>query len=275
MKSSQLHKHIKIIASTLFLIVSFNSVQAKRAPRTPNYIHDPSHWLLELPLWIPGFRGQLAYGGVDFFSGNDEAKEHERLSSKLGLEFYFTGRAMYRKNKFWFQLDAFSGTVSNTFKYTTLIGNNTKNLAKLTAQGTIPRLTIGYSVYTHRRGSLFKFEVIPYLGVRYNHIRISSDLLNNGNLLDVNPNWFEPVLGIYLPVSYKRFQLILQGDMGGINRKKTWIINSHLRYRVSKLIDVSMGWTALNIHHNRQYKNEDLALNIRLMGPNVGIGFKF
>ena len=35
-----------------------------------HYLLDSSKWSIELPLWVPGFRGQLAYGKLDFESGS-------------------------------------------------------------------------------------------------------------------------------------------------------------------------------------------------------------
>lgn len=271
----------KIICS-LFLFFFFFGISNSYADY-PNmdsvnakfYATDTRPWLIEIPIWVPGFRGQLAYGDFDFFAGDKESKEHKRINSKLGIEFYFNGRFVYQRKKLWIQLDAFSGAVSNTFQYTSLIGNNTSELVKLTSHGTIPRLSAGYSVFSYQKNHRFKFDVIPYIGLRYVNIRIKSDIFNHDDVIDVRPSWLEPVIGLYLPISYQRFRMVIQTDIGGSNRKNTWAINHHFHYRISKLIDVRLGWTLVNLHYREQFLNEDLYFNIRLLGPTAGVGFRF
>jgi len=57
-------------------------------------------WLLEIPLWVPGFRGQLSYGDIYLNTATPkDKKELERIDKDPGLEFYFVGRASFRHQK--------------------------------------------------------------------------------------------------------------------------------------------------------------------------------
>lgn len=270
---------LKVISSLFILLLSFSYSYADYpnidSVNTRFYANETRPWLFEIPIWVPGFRGQLAYGDFHFFAGDKESKEHNRIHSKLGIEFYFNGRFAYQRDKLWLQLDAFSGAVSNTFKYTSIIGNNTSELVKLTSHGTIPRFSAGYSIFSRKKNNKFKLDIIPYLGLRYINIRIKSDIFHQDDVIDVRPSWLEPVIGLYLPISYKRFKMILQTDIGGSDRKNSWAINHHFHYRISKLIDVRLGWSLVHLHYREQFLNEDLYFNIRLLGPNAGVGFRF
>ena len=108
------------------------------------YSNSDRHWLAELPIWVPGFRGQLAVASFDLTSsGTNEEKEFSRINGDPRLEFYLVGRVAVQYNKFWAQFDAFSGEVGSTFTYTSDIGNKTKQLVDVKVQGTIPRLVAG------------------------------------------------------------------------------------------------------------------------------------
>jgi len=240
------------------------------------YANNDRQWLVEIPVWVPGFRGQLAYGDFNSSStGSREEREFEQLESSASLEFYFAGRVMFQYNRLMLLLDAFSGKVGSTFTYVPNDGSNQKDLVYITAQGALPRFVLGYSVWEKPVKSNFKIELIPYLGLRYVNMRIQSDVFDSLNVIDVQPAWFEPVIGIYLPLAYKRFEMELQADLGGTKTKNSWVINNCFRYRISKLIDLQLGWTLMIINHHGNIDSEELDLRMRLFGPTAGLGFRF
>ena len=231
---------------------------------------------MEMPVWVPKFRGQFAYGDFDFSSsGNKEEREFERLEGRGGLEFYFVGRVMAQYDKLWGQIDAFSGKVGSTFTYIPLVGNNQKDLVYISATGTIPRLAAGYSVYTKSSENSFKIELIPYLGLRHVNILLQSDIFDSVNVVDLHPIWYEPVAGIYTPLNYKRFRMELQVDLGWTKTSSSWVINNRFRYRISHVIDVQLGWTFMRLNYKENIRNEALDFKIRLIGPTAGVGFRF
>ena len=234
------------------------------------------NWLIELPLWAPGFRGQLAYGDLDLSSsGTSEEREFERITGKVGLEFYFVGRVAAGYKKFWFQGDAFSGEIGSAFTYTSLIGNKEKELVNVKIQGTFPRLVIGYSIWKKSTENNFKVEVIPYVGMRYISFRLQSNILDSSLTIDVSPNWLDPLFGVYVPIVYKRFKGELQADYGRSGANVSWNVSTRLRYRISKLIDVQVGWNVIRLDHKRFVGSEELVTRMRLMGPTAGVGFRF
>lgn len=240
------------------------------------YTESDRNWVAEIPLWVPGFRGQLAYGDYDFSSSEgSEEQDRERASGDFGIEFYFVGRLAVKHGNLWFAADAFSGKVSSLFSYTSLIGSNEKEFVDITVRGTFPRLTAGYSVWQQSTENHFRLELIPYLGVRHINILLQSDVFDLDNVIDVRPDWFEPLIGLYIPVAYKRFLLEIQSDFGSAKSKNSWVFSTRLRYRISKLVDVQLGWNHLRIYQKGNFAGQQLESTLRLFGPTAGVGFRF
>lgn len=240
------------------------------------YSNSNRHWLVEIPIWVPSFRGQLAYGNFDSSSsGSDEEREFKRITSDVGLEFYFVGRISAQYNKLWFQADAFSGEVGSAFSYTSLIGNNETEFVNIKIQGTIPRFVVGYSVWEKSIENSFKIEITPYIGIRSISLHLQSEVFDSTNIIDVRPNWVEPLIGLYFPLIYKRFKIEFQADYGTTGTKKSWVISNRYRYRISKLVDVQLGWNLIRLYHKGIVGSQELESTIRLFGPTAGIGFRF
>jgi hypothetical protein len=241
-----------------------------------HYINNKKHWLVELPIWVPGFRGQLSYPDASLSSsGNSKEKEFERLNNQVGLEFYLVGRVAAQYNKLWTQADIFSGEVSSAVTYTSLIGTKDSEIIYLKIQGTIPRLVVGYSIFAKTNKKNFKLEVIPYAGMRYVGFHIQSTVFDSKKILNTKLNWFEPLLGVYVPLKYKRIKIEIQADYGTTGTKGSLAVSNRYRYRISKLIDIQLGWTLISLTHKGTIEEEELKAKIRLFGPTAGVGFNF
>ena len=261
---------ILVLTQSVMLINAQNSIEEKY------YVDDGRHWTIDVPLWIPGFRGQFAYGDFNASaSGSDKEREFERISANTGLEFYFVGRVMAQYKKFWMQVDAFSGKVGSTFTYIPKFGDNERDFVNISVHGTLPRLSFGYTIWEKTTESNFNIELIPYIGLRYVNVRLQSGVVDSLFVIDVRANWVEPAIGLSVPLSYKRFRVELQADYGAIKSKSTWVLTGRVRYRISKLIDVQVGCALVNMKHKDNIGDELLDLNIRLFGPTAGIAFRF
>ena len=249
---------------------------AQNSKEEKYYVNSERKWLAELPIWVPGFRGQLAYGEFNLSSsGTKEEREFNRVNSDAGLEFYFVGRIAVQYDKFWIQADAFSGKVGSAFSYISEAQNNNKEFVNVKVQATIPRFVLGYSVWQLEKENDFKMELIPHIGLRYVSFHLQSDVFDSTNIIDIKPNWFEPIIGLYVPVAYKRFKLELQTDYGTNKTNNSWVLSNRYRYRISKLVDVQLGWNFIRLKHKGNLGNDELESNIRLFGPTAGIGFRF
>lgn len=267
---------IKILLTVLLLTQTAVLVNAQNSKEEKYYTNNDRHWLVEIPLWVPGFRGQLSYGDFDLSSsGNQGDKEFDRVNSETGLEFYMVGRIAAQYNKLWVQGDVFSGQVGSVFSYTSQIGNIEKEFVNIKISGTIPRLVFGYSVWEKSIEDYFSVEVIPYAGFRYTSFHLQSDVFDSTNVIDVRPNWFDPLIGMYVPISYKRFRVEVQADFGTKGNNHSWGISNRYRYRISKLVDVQLGWNLIRLYHDGNVRDETLESRIRLFGPKAGVGFRF
>ena len=260
----------------LALLLSSVLVLAQESKEDKFYSNDQGHWIVEVPLWVPGFRGQLAYGNYNLnSSANKDEREFKKLYSDVGLQFYFVGRIAAQYKNIRIQADAFSGRVGSAFKYTSIIGSMEKELVYIEIQGTIPRLILGYSVWNMLTDNDFKIELVPYAGIRYLSISLQSEVFDSTEIIDHRQSRFDPILGFYVPVSYKRFKMEWQLDYGYAGRGSSWVISNRYRYRISKLIDVQLGWNLLGSKYNGELANNKLEASIRLFGPTAGIGFSF
>lgn len=273
---------MKVTYSINFLLIVFFLSQTAIVVRAQNskeekyYTNNNRHWLVEIPIWLPGFRGQLAYGNFDLSSPvSDEESEFKRINSDAGLEFYFNGAISAQYNKLWIQANAFSGEVRSTFSYTSLIRNNEKEVVDIKIKGTIPRLVLGYSVWQKSTENNFKIELLPYLGVRYVSFHLQSDVFDSTNIIDTKPNWFGPVIGLYVPLIYKRFKIEIQVDYGSTGTNNSWFISNSYLYRISKLVDVQLGWNHIRLDYKGSVDSEEFKSTINLFGPMIGIGFRF
>lgn len=266
----------KILLTFLILFQIITNIYAQNLNKEKYYVNNDRNWLAEIPLWVPGFRGQISYGEIDFSSsGSDKEKDVNRLDSDIGLEFYFVGRIAVKYKKIWIQADAFSGKVGSTFTTNSQNENDEKEITNIEIQSTIPRLVLGYSVWKKTIDNYFKIEITPYAGIRYIGFSLQSDTFDAISLIDVKPNWLEPLLGLYVPVSYRRFKLEIQADYGRSGSKNSWVISNRYRYRISKLIDVQLGWNFIRLYHKGIVGSKELESNIRLFGPTAGLGFRF
>jgi len=268
--------YIKFL-STIFIIIQTSiNVYAQNTSDEKYYINNNRHWFAEIPIWIPGFRGQISYGEIELSSsGNDEEGGSERLENDTGIEFYFVGRIAAKYNKIWIQADAFSGAVSSSFSYTSLISNTEKEIVEVKVNGTIPRLILGYSIWSKSDNAKFNIELVPYAGIRYVSLKLRSEVFDLTNLIDVKPDWFEPLVGVYIPVIYKRFKIEIQADYGYSGNNNSWVVSNRYRYRISQLIDVQLGWNLIRLYHKGIIDDKELETTIRLFGPTAGVGFRF
>lgn len=264
-------RNISLIIVSLLV---WNSVCAQAESKF--YSNLKSKWLLEIPLWVPGFRGQLSYGDIYLNSSTPKDKEElERIDKDPGLEFYFVGRASFRYQKLWIQADGFSGSVGNTFTFAPPRSELEKELVYLSATGTMPRIILGYSVWSKNFNKHTSIEIVPYTGLRYIYIQFESEISQTSQQIDLVSKWFEPLIGVSVPFNYKRFRFEIQGDWGGNSAKNSTMINSYLKYRISRLVDTKLGWTSLYSRHKAVVEDELLNFTINLHGPTLGVGFNF
>lgn len=237
-----------------------------------SYLLESQRWKISVPVWVPGFRGSFAYGGISLYPEQGERNLQDRVTdSNLSIQFYLIGAVEFRYQRLFVELDGFKATLGSNLTFFD------KEFLELngTIEGAILRGVLGFSLYEKKDASrLFKVGVMLYGGVRYYNLHIYTD---NRNILDIKPNWAEPIFGLKIPISYKRWNFSARGDVGGVAASATqsWFLHGDVAYRFSKLFSLGAGWTVLDFTHDRNFDFKNLDLAIRLTGPTMNVRFSF
>jgi hypothetical protein len=252
---------------------------------------DSLNWQLEIPIWIPGFRGDFVYGDISLKGedGNypgpvnpiepppeeDDGNIFSRLfTSSLYIKFFMMGRIGYVNGDFSASLTGFTGGVGSSLYFRL----NNKELVQASYRAAWLRLHAGYELFeSTSRNRDFRYELIGTSGVRVNYMTISSDLNNIINRLDLKSTWTEFLIGIKNRLIWDDWFIILSGDIGNFytGRNYSYMIQFFVYYRLGELVSFRAGWTDFDINHERVILNETLTLNVHLSGPNLGFTFKF
>jgi len=261
-----------------------------------SFLEDNRYWSIEVPIWIPGFRGAFTYGDVSL-EGEDGSNPGEPANpieppepgeppigggniftrlfrSSTYLKFFFVGMASYNKDKFWAQLDGYEGTVGSSvyFKF------NNREVVRVTYRAALLRLLVGYSLYERENGSQSRrFSVYGYTGARLHYADLFSDLNRLTDRLDISLFWGEPILGMQNRLTFKNWFFILQGDVGGfyLGQKYSYMIQFIGYYRISNLLSLKFGWADWDVNRKGEVRNENFILNVHLSGPTTGLSFHF
>jgi len=157
-------------------------------------------WTVELPLWIPGFRGEFAYGDIDLEGEDggdpgdpgdpgdgDECGVFCRLfNTKADLKFFFSTRITYDKNRFALFADAFTVELGESVRF----NYNDKEIVQANTRAILARVYAGYGFYEHMAASQkSRFNLHAYGGIRIHSFKITSDLNDAINELDIHPVW--------------------------------------------------------------------------------------
>lgn len=235
------------------------------------YELDQRIWRIKVPIWVPGFRGDFAYGGITQLPEDDDYDIIGKLQGDIGVQFYAIGDIEYKPKKWFFNIDGVHTSLSNTLTF--------QNIERVEFQagidGTILRGFVGYSAFEKRNKERhFRVQIYPYTGVRFIDLNIYSKELD---ILDLDPSWFEPIIGMEIPIQYKRWFFSSQVDVGGFSINNHWSWNASLSttYRFTRLFALGAGWNFLNFNYDQDFEFKHLNLEIQLSGPVLGVEFHF
>lgn len=256
-----------------------------------SFLSDENHWTVEIPIWIPGFRGDFAYGDISL-RGEDGVNPGEpeqpieppfpgggniisRLfNSSEYLKFFFVCRVSYKRNKFIAQLDGFTGSVGQSVNFNL----NNREVVRGSYSVFLTRLFVGYRFYEYKSPSMnSRFTIIGYGGLKIHWVKIFSDLNRIENKLDLDFVWAHPIIGVQGNYALNDWLFVLQGDLGGYlsATNYSYMIQFFIYYRISNLLSLRTGWTDWDINHKRTILREELVINVHLSGPNFGLSFYF
>jgi hypothetical protein len=245
-------------------------------------------WTIEIPLWIPGFGGDFAYGDISI-EGEDGIQnpiEPEPPGLGIGdifsrlfttnwyLKFYYLTKVAYEQNKVKIAFDIVAGAVGNSvvFNY-----NNTE-LVKARFRTVNFRLYAAYK-FAEVLGpnEKFRYEVFAYGGIRTHFQRLQSELNGTGLELDINPVWVAPLIGLENQFTWKRWMLAIQGDYGGLfsQGRQSVQLSAYALFRMGGLTSIKLGWNHLYLDQENEFLRQDYTVKLNLSGPVLALDFHF
>lgn len=286
----KISSYVFLLFLILISLTSFSQdTKSEKKPKLyHNFLENERKWNWEIPIWIPGFRGEFAYGDVSL-EGEDvttPVPEHpiepphpwdnfKRLfHSDFFLNFVFMSRVSYTGNKFYAQIDGFSGSVGRSTTFRT----NNEELVKAKFSTNLYRFYGGYEIVDKwSESGKVNYKLYPYVGIRLNDVNVITDVFEKESIIKLKPFWVEPILGIKNDLNLKRWQFVLNGDMGffGPNKRLSYMINCTSDFRISNLVSVKAGWTQWYVKLDKNYLGEPLKLKMNLSGPATAVTFHF
>ena len=285
-------QRILVFLCVIFLLpltgVTQDPISKKIKRPEKNFLIDNRPFTYEIPLWIPGFRGEFAFGDINISGGDGEDPGDPGdpdddddvgflgriFTPKFYLKFFYLTRIAYEHKNLLVQLDGLTGTAGKSvkFKY------NNSDIVKLELTTINVRLLAGYRIldtWSHSRK--FRYELYPYIGARYHNHAIRTWFLDNKKIFDIQPGWFEPILGVQNQFSWKRWCFLLNADMGGffIDSKYSFQLTSFAYYRMGRALSMKFGWNLLSMNHETTHFGKDLVIKMMLNGPTVGLAIQF
>jgi len=275
----------------LIVVFSLSNFLAfgQKIKKEKSFLIDDQKWSFELPVWVPGFRGSLSYGSISV-EGNDgvvpivppdptnpiePGNIFSRLfSTSTELRFFFVGKATFQSRKFIGVAETVGGSIGSTLKF----NYNNTDIVQLSINAAIGRIFVGYELLEKRTDSnKLRMQLYGITGVRLYIFKFQSTLINSIDILDLNPVWLDPLIGLQFQLDLKNWQFIIANDFGGfnINNRLSYSTQLIVYYRISNLISVRTGWTDLDILYKGNILGRELKWRTRLSGPSLGIGFHF
>jgi hypothetical protein len=191
--------------------------------------------------------------------------------SELSIAFYLIGNIKFQHRRWLVEAEGMSATLDNDLTFTQAglfdFGG--------TLDATILRGLVGYQFYQDSDvGKLLMWSLWGYAGIRYYKVHVFAD---NLELLDVRPEWSDPLVGVRVPVVYRRWVFKVEADYGGfgIDNHHSFQLNGKLRYRFSRLFSLGVAWSHLELDSDLDYKSQPLILGMQLSGPVVHMKFDF
>jgi hypothetical protein len=235
-----------------------------------------SDFVLELPLWIPGFKGNFSYGDISIVGDGNSGDYFSKLfDSKLGIDFYFVGKMGYNFDKWSIQTDVFGGQIRDAIDFS----YNTTNIVDVEIFMIMPRLYASYKLY---ETNIMKKENILlacwiYGGIKYYHLNINADFAIDILDFEVIKWWIDPIIGYTIKMEISKWAFVFQNDYGGfgIGSDFSWWLQLHARYDIRKHLSVKAGWVTQEIKYSEDKIFDKFKYDVRLNGPMVGIAIRF
>jgi hypothetical protein len=255
-----------------------------------NFLIPGRPWSFEIPLWIPGFGGEFAYGDAKI-EGEDGVSienplEPDPTSSGIGgifsrlfttnwyLKFFYLTKIAYEQNRIKVQFDMVTGSVGNSVEF----NYNNRELVKASFLTLNLRLYAGYKfVDLSGSNNNFRYEAFAYGGVRTYIQQLHSELNGTNLELDITPVWFEPLIGLENQFTWKHWMVNVHGDYGSrfSQNRNSVQLSAFAYYRIGRLTSIKFGWNHVYMNQNSKILGQDYTAKLTLSGPSVALALHF
>jgi hypothetical protein len=270
----------KSIALLLFAIAMCLSPASSAVPggaaEPDASVERDRNWMITIPLWLPGYRGEFAIGDIeiDGESSGGSGFLSRFFDSKWRLNFFFMGAFSYQRDRWRVHGDMFGGKFTDDVIWKP----NDATIASASVQPIIPRLHVDYRVLNHPWGDSGYQEIQGwiYAGVRYYDMRIEAEAARLARSLETH--WADPIVGVWIPANLsRRWMAELSGDVGGfhVGSKLSWQISGMVSFKVSPLVAFALAYHVLDVDYRDTVKSQDFLYRVRVAGPGFGIRFNF
>lgn len=263
-------------------------IELEKPERNIGFLEEERKWSVELPIWIPGFRGEFAYGeaGIEGEDGTTPTPEQpiekpgfgdvfRRLfRTRFDLNYFLVLGVSYDDERFYGEIDAFTGSVGTSVIFRTF----DYKLIRSSVHADLIHFRLGYNLYERTiQSNKGKYQLYGIAGTRLHNFYIKAGNSDIQEYLAISPLWIEPILGARNEMLYKNWKFILQGDIGNfwINDRFSYQFNFHACYRLSNLVSLKIGWNTWFINYRDKFSNDDLLLKTHLAGPITSVSFHF
>lgn len=243
-------------------------------------MNDTAHWMLEIPLWIPGLRGALAYGDINIEIGASSGKDRDGFfkglfNSATSLDYFMVGRIQYRWDRLFLDGDIYGGKIDNSVSFT----YNDQILLGSKIELITGRATVGYAFIDHpfNKGKAGRIRSFGVAGLQLTYGALDANLPDPIEPIHTHNTWLDPFLGIGLNYDIYKLTLGSTFNLGfkGIGTFSNWWFKTHARYRFGPRISLELGWIMNGVAGTKNVEEKELLLEVRLNGPIAGISFHF
>lgn len=243
-----------------------------------HYMNDTAHWMVEIPLWIPGLRGALAYGDISIEiggSGGDDGILKKLFSSETQLDYFMVGRVQYRWDRLFIDSDVYGGKINNSVSFI----YEDQILLESQIELIIGRAHLGYTFIDHpiKSGRAGRIRSYAIAGLQISYAALDAILPEPLEPIHTHNTWYDPLVGAGLNYDIYRLTLGSRFDMGfrGVSTFSNWCFKTNARYRFGPRISVELGWIMSGVGGKQVVNEDELLLEVRLNGPIAGLSFHF
>ena len=226
-------------------------------------------WHVAIGAWFFGLEGTVAAGGRSLDVDSDWTDSFEILDQ---IEFAFNGRVRLETKRWRFTagVDGLTIADSASFRDGALAVDAELSLW-------IAYATVGYVVAGGRTDCTAcagTWCLDAFAGVRYWNVGVEmAGTIGAVGAVDREESWLDPIVGLHLDVTWPKWVIALEGDIGGfgLGSEFAWNVQGSVGYRFNCNFSVHLGWRVLDVDR----EDGDFVYDMTHSGPFFALGFSF